>query len=393
MLMTIPHLKNNENQKWGENTQLALDTLAMRPTKGIPHGGLLHLMGISEIEYFAGHAPGDYLCDVDGVYLDFQHKIGTGFIDQYIPENPLTMTDKGFDENTERRATTGLEDITVDGIKINSPEAVVEHLERFVFPELENRISLFDVDDPEKSADLIAREQAVQKMFGADIVKTPYNGFYAVPRLHYSEYGYINYFMAYALYPEIIEKDFQLQADMAKKTNAIAARAIREGGLPPVVRLDHDMADSRGTLVDIKTLDTIWFPHFSRAIKPHLDFDIRLLWYCDGNLMQMVPRLIESGVSGFQGFQYEDGMDYEKICRMTDRNGNPLMIWAGISVTTTLPMGSPKEIKAELKWLVDNGPEVGLVLSASSSITPGVKRQNLETFFEGLQYYQTHGRD
>jgi hypothetical protein len=32
-----------------------------------------------------------------------------------------------------------------------------------------------------------------------------------------------------------------------------------------------------------------WFAHFSRSIEPLLEGDIRLLWHCDGNLMDMVP--------------------------------------------------------------------------------------------------------
>jgi hypothetical protein len=39
-----------------------------------------------------------------------------------------------------------------------------------------------------------------------------------------------------------------------------------------------------------------------------------MIWHCDGNLMQMVPRLLDVGLRGFRGFPYEDGMDYEKIC-------------------------------------------------------------------------------
>jgi hypothetical protein len=39
------------------------------------------------------------------------------------------------------------------------------------------------------------------------------------------------------------------------------------------------------------------------------------------------------------------------------------------------------------------GPETGLFLGASSSITPGVPWQNLATLVEGLTYYRTQGRD
>ena len=116
------------------------------------------------------------------------------------------------------------------------------------------------------------------------------------------------------------------------------------------------MADSRGTLVDPRSAGPDLVSAFARSIRPLLDAGVRLLWHCDGNLMAMVPRLIEAGIAGFQGFQYEDGMDYERICRMTDRDGGPLMIWAGVSVTRTLPMGTPADVEVELKWLVRYGP-------------------------------------
>jgi uroporphyrinogen decarboxylase len=109
--------------------------------------------------------------------------------------------------------------------------------------------------------------------------------------------------------------------------------------------------------------------------------------------MQMVPRLLEAGFSGFQGFQYEDGMDYEKICKMKTRDGEDLIIIGGVSVTRTLPFGRPEEVKKEMKWLVGNGPKTGLFLGGSSSIAPGTPYENIRTLVEGLKYYREHGRE
>jgi uroporphyrinogen decarboxylase len=241
---------------------------------------------------------------------------------------------------------------------------------------------------------LIAQELDIQKFFGVNMLKGPYSkGFQQFPYLRYGTYGYENYFMAYALFPDLMEQDFKLQADVAMQKNALAAQAIIQGGLPRMIRLDHDLADSRGTLVDIKSLDKIWFPHFARSIEPFLKAGIRLIWHCDGNLMQMVPRLLEAGLGGFQGFQYEDGMDYEAICKMKDRDGSSLFIIAGCSVTRTLPHGTSDDVRRELKWVVDNGPEIGLMLGPTSSIAPNTNRENVLTFIEGLKYYQEHGRD
>ena len=390
--MSQPNGFNAFAANWQPNARLALDTIAMRPTRGIPTW-VINDMQWSHLEEFSGNPPGSYEKEPVRVYRDFQLKTGACFIDQWIPTNPLTMKNQGYEVGTARGATTGAEEIVRDGMVIDSPEAVVAHMEKFLFPQWEQRKRDLEASADEEVRKRIAGEVEVQQLFGMNMLKVPYGGFQSIPGLHYYHYGYVNYFMAYALYPEVIERGFRMEADAAEVYNRIAARAIIEGGLPRLVRLDHDMADSRGMLVDSQSLDKIWFPHFFRAIRPLLDAGIRLIWHCDGNLMEMVPRLLECGLGGFQGFQYEDGMDYEKICKMTDRQGNPLLIIAGVSVTRTLPLGKPADVRREMDWLVANGPKTGLMLGGSSSVAPGVPLENMKTLFEGFAHYRQHGRN
>jgi hypothetical protein len=298
------------------------------------------------------------------------------------------MGNHGY-ENKEKGATTGIEKIVCEDVVIDSPEAVAGHMEQFLLPSLANGIATFN--EASYIRDLLNDEISVQKLLGPAILKVPYNA--AFPRMAYYLYGYVNYFMAYALYQELMEKYFALSADLAVLLNRATARAIVENNLPPLLRLDFDMADSRGMLVDINSLDKIWFPHFARSIDPLLKAGIKLIWHCDGNLNDMVPRLLEAGLHGFQGFQYEDGMDYEKICKLKTRDGRDLIIIGGVSVTRTLPNGRPDDVKRELKWLVENGPKTGLFLGGSSSIAPGVPFENIKTLIEGLKYYQQRGRN
>jgi hypothetical protein len=377
---------------WQENARMALDTIEMRTTEGIPTW-LINDMQWSHMEALSGNPPGSYQKEPVRVYLEFSLKSGVCFIDQWIPDNPLSMKDQGFEKGTPHGATTGLEKIVRDGISIDSPEAVVEHMEKFLFPQWKTQLRNLEENADERVQKLISVEVEVQRLFGMNMLKGPYDGFFTFPRLLYTLYGYSNYFMAYALYPEVIERGFIIYADTAEVFNRIAARAIIEGRLPHLVRLDHDMADSRGTLVNIKTLDKLWFPHFARSIKPFLDSGIRLIWHCDGNLMEMIPRLLEAGIGGFQGFQYEDGMDYEKICRMKTRDGQDLFIIAGVSVTTILPEGKPLDVKRQIDYLVEKGPKSGLMLGCSSSVAPGAPLENMKTLIEGFRYYRQRGRN
>ena len=368
-----------------DRARLALDTILGCPTSGVP-SWMLHIMDHGALERLAGRPPGSYTEDPEGTYLDCQRAIGTCLLDQYIPRNPLTMGSHGY-EGAERGATTGAERVVCDGMVIDSPETVVAHLEAHAFPRLRSEAASFDVD--RRKGEILFSEQAVQVELGPGILKSGY-GFIRFPCLAYTTYGYANYFMAYSLYPEVIEEHFRLQADVAVLNNRAAARACAEGDLPPLYRLDHDMADSRGTLVSIESLERLWFPHFCRALGPMLRTDVSMIWHCDGNLMQMVPRLLEVGIKGFQGFQYEDGMDYPRICGMRTREGDALCIVAGVSVTRTLPAGAPQDVKRELDWLVEHGADTRLFLGASSSIAPGVPWGNLVMLVEGLAYYQTH---
>ena len=138
-------------------------------------------------------------------------------------------------------------------------------------------------------------------------------------------------------------------------------------------------------------LDRIWFPRVAYSLAPVLEkTDTRLIWHCDGNIMPMVPRLLDIGIRGFQGFQYECGVDFAALAKMRDREGKPLFFEAGASVTTTLPHGTPEDVKRELQYFVEVHGDSVLTLGASSSIAPGVPPANLDMLIEGLAYYRTH---
>jgi hypothetical protein len=68
------------------------------------------------------------------------------------------------------------------------------------------------------------------------------------------------------------------------------------------------------------------------------------------------------------------------------------LIIAGVSVTRTLPHGTPADVRRELDWLVEKGPRVGLMLGCSSSVAPGVPLENMKTLIEGFAHYRKQGR-
>ena len=85
-----------------DNALAALYTIQRQKTRGIPTW-LCHIMEHSVIERIAGTCPGSYINDPYGTYIQMQKNIGTCFIDQYIPENPLSMEAHGYEKDKRRR--------------------------------------------------------------------------------------------------------------------------------------------------------------------------------------------------------------------------------------------------------------------------------------------------
>jgi hypothetical protein len=370
-----------------DGRELALRTLAGEEGLPVP-AHFFNIMEHGHIERLAGAEPGDYRNDPHGVYLRMIRACHTCSVDQYLAENPLSMGDTGY-EGATHGATTGAEAVVVDGIAIHGADDVAHHMEAVVFPAL--RSAADQLDEEQRTADVIAHEADLQRRLGDEILKLPY-GHGSFPYMAYGTYGYGPYLEAWALYPEVMERHFALQADVAVRNNRAVAEAFRRAGSPLVTRLDHDMADARGPLVSPASLERLWYPHFARSIEPLLAADVRCVWHCDGNVMPMVDPLIACGISGFQGFQYECGVDYPALCRRTDRQGRSPLIWAGVSVTTTLPFGTPAQVRDEMRFLIDHGPRAGLFLAHSSSLAPGAPWRNVAAYVEGLRHYREAAR-
>lgn len=363
--------------------------IAGENTDGYPTA-LCNIMSKKELNRLAaldGMENPDYEHNQIEVYNRAQHYIGIEHCDQWLPFNGMDMGEQGYEHGSFSH-TTGMK-IVVDGMEITDPDDVVDHMERFTFPAWEKQIAEFD---KEAYIRAIGRfEYNHQLAVGPEVYRTSYGHFWRPSVCGYMVYGYENYFMAYQIYPEIMEKGMKIEARLARLRNEAAAEAIMRYHLPKMNRLDLDICDSRGPIVSLKSLEKMWFPQFAYAMEPiNKISDVRMIWHCDGNVMPLVPGLIECGIRGFQGFQYETGVDYKALGKMRGNDGQPLFLMAGASVTDTLPFGTPSDVRAHIDWLVENRGDAAIVLTCSSSMTPGVSSENIDAMIERFRYYRHH---
>ena len=221
-----------------------------------------------------------------------------------------------------------------------------------------------------------------------DILWVPGHQAGVVRFMWYMDFGFEPYFMALALYPEVIERLYAIDAARAHQRNRSIARCIRENDLLPVVYLGEDICDNRGPLARPEILRHRYFPHLEYAFQPLVEAGIRILWHVDGLAREIVPDLLAAGVSGFQGFQEELGMTLAHYRALRSPTGDPLLLVGSVSAVETMPFGTPDRVRADVERCIDTGqPGGGFVLMPSSSLGDDVSPESIDLMYDHARQY------
>lgn len=203
----------------------------------------------------------------------------------------------------------------------------------------------------------------------------------------YSRWGYENFLGALALYPEHLERYFAYTGEKGRLRNIAIARAVEKHGIAPFVYGGQDICYNHGPICSIETLDRLYFPNLARAVEPLHEAEIGIIWHCDGDIRPIINQLINVvGVAGFQGFQEETGCTLEHIASHSTHEGEKLLLWGSVSVTTTLPFGTVDDVKKDVERCFRVAADAGgFALASTSSILPETPLENILALFD-------HGR-
>ncbi len=161
------------------------------------------------------------------------------------------------------------------------------------------------------------------------------------------------------------------------------ARAIGEGIHPRAILTGEDICTQRGPMVSPAYLRREYFPRLEYVLEPVVEAGAKVVWHCDGDWRPVLDDVLACGVGGLQGFQRECGMDLEWIMDRRTRDGDPLLIFGPMSVTTTLPHGTSEEVCAAVRWAMDVcRDKASLVFFTSNTITPDVPLENIQVFWQ-----------
>jgi hypothetical protein len=237
-------------------------------------------------------------------------------------------------------------------------------------------------DEEQAYAELRAELQAMQEQCG-DILWCPADWSMIPKALWYHEYGYESALTTLALYPDPYLKLIRLSAVRGRQHAVLRARAIREGIHPRAILTGEDLCSQQGPMASPEYLRREYFPLLEYALEPMVEAGAVIVWHCDGNYRPLLDDVLACGIGGLQGFQRECGMDLEWIVDRRTRNGDPLLIFGPLSVTTTLPHGTPDEVRAEVRRAMDLcRDKASLVFFTSNTITPDVPLENIMAYWQ-----------
>ncbi len=169
----------------------------------------------------------------------------------------------------------------------------------------------------------------------------------------YTQFGYTAFLIACAEYPEAVGKIWWARAVRSRERAKILVGLYREFDLVPLMFCGEDLCNNQGPMVSPAFLRRHYLPTVQLIIEPLVDAGIRLIHHCDGDVRPLLNDFIAIGFSGFQGFQYECGIDLYELRRLRSRLGEEPVLFAGMSVSRTLPFGDADDVQAEIDFFVD----------------------------------------
>jgi uroporphyrinogen decarboxylase len=172
----------------------------------------------------------------------------------------------------------------------------------------------------------------------------------------------------------------QLTARVAAHITAIGVESLRlAGSLLAGIWIYDDVAANAGPMISPRVYERIFQPLMADMVTAYRRSGAEfVIFHCDGNIVPLLPMLVEAGIDGIQPCEPKAGMDAVAI---RAQYGDRLAIIGCLDNAFDLPSGDRGRIDASLRRLLPLGRDGGLILG-SHSIGPDISVDTYEYLIE-----------
>jgi len=109
------------------------------------------------------------------------------------------------------------------------------------------------------------------------------------------------------------------------------------------------------------------------------DYGLTVIFHSDGYIMDIVDDLLAAGIDGLNPIEKAAGMDLYALRRRFPE----LILVGGLDVTHLLPTGTPEQVRAETRRMLDEaGAEGRLLIGSSTELEDNVPLENYLAFHD-----------
>jgi uroporphyrinogen decarboxylase len=141
-----------------------------------------------------------------------------------------------------------------------------------------------------------------------------------------------------------------------------------------------DYGAQNGMLFSPRTWRALFKPYLARLFAVFQQANLPVILHSDGNIAPILPDLVEIGLTVLNPVQPEV-LDLKWLKKTF---GNELAYYGGVSTQTTLPFGTPAEVRAAaiqaIQALASDG--TGLILAPSHRMTADIPIKNVDELLE-----------
>jgi uroporphyrinogen decarboxylase len=167
-------------------------------------------------------------------------------------------------------------------------------------------------------------------------------------------------------YRALLDKLTELRLGMVAQCKDVPADAIMFG---------DDWGDQRGIIIGPDRWRKLLKPRWAKVFAATRAQGKYSICHCCGSNAQIIPDLIEIGLDVLESVQPEPaGMDSFELKR---KFGDKITFWGCLGSQSTVPFGTPREIKARVAALCEvMGKGGGFILAPAKAIQPGTPPEN-----------------
>jgi len=190
--------------------------------------------------------------------------------------------------------------------------------------------------------------------------------------------GFTEAMMDAAAYPDFYD---ELVEQVVNHQMAIIERVLE---LPvDGIMFDDDWSYQQGVLLGPDRWRRVLKPRLAQIYAFIHAAGKYTLTHCCGSIEEILPDLIEIGLDVYQGVQPEakNNNPYE----LKRKYGDKITFWGGLGSQSTIPLGTPNEIRVEVARLCrEMGRGGGYILSPAISVPPETPTENAAAVLEAF---------